>query len=133
MAKMPRRYPLSTADGQAIPLDVVRPYSLLAIGTSATAGSTDNSVPAEIELMTVLSTTDAFIQFFTTATVAEALTANTEKPDALFLPAGLLIVVCPPTEKSHYSIRALVTAGTAYVQFLESWTGLTLQSQINRR
>lgn len=127
------RYPLSTADGKAIPLDVVRPYSLLLLSLTAAAGSTAKQLPTGIDLFSVIATVDCFIKFYATANTAEALAVGVEELDTLFIHANLNIVVCPPVDKPYFSARALSTSGNLYIQFLESWTGLTLQSQINRR
>lgn len=127
------RYPLSTADGQSIPLDTVRPFSFLPLGLTTSAGTAAKQVPAGVELFSVLSTTDCYMRFYATSNVVGTLSADTEVTDTLFIPAGLLIVVSPPVDKPYFSARAVTEAGTAYIQFLASWSGLTLQSQITRR
>ena len=51
MANVSKRYPLSTADGKYIPLDVIRPLSLLKLTTSNSAGSASVEIPADVELL----------------------------------------------------------------------------------
>lgn len=133
MTAAQKRYPLSTADGKSIPLDAVRPYSFLALGVTPGAGTAAKQLPAEVELFSVMATVDCYLRFYAVATVVGAMVTDTEVLDTLFIPAGLHIVVSPPIGKEFFSARALSAAGTLYMQFLESWTGLTLQSQITRR
>lgn len=128
-----KRYPLSTADGQAIPLDVVRPYSLVPLNIGAEAGSPALQIPTDIDMFSIQSSVDCYIQFSASAVAASALVYDTENADTLFVPCGLLVVGSPPLSKSYYSVRALVSPGIVYLQFLTSWTGLALQSQIPRR
>ena len=72
MANIPNRYPLATADGQAIPLDVVRPNSSVQIALVTGAGSAALSLPTSTEVMVVYTDNDCLIQFAASAAVATA-------------------------------------------------------------
>ena len=133
MANIPNRYPLATADGQSIPLDVVRPNSSVQLTIATGAGSTSLSLPASTEVMVIYATKDCLIQFAESAAVATPYTSGTIKADSFFIPASTLMVLSPIPEKTSFSLIALAEAGIAYINFLEKWSGMALQSQFNRR
>ena len=133
MANIPNRYPLATADGQAIPLDVVRPNSSVQIALVIGAGSAALSLPTSTEVMVVYTDNDCLIQFAASAAVATAYVAGTIKADSFFIPASTLVVLSPIPEKPSFSLIGITAAGIAYINFLEKWSGMALQSQFNRR
>ena len=133
MANVSKRYPLSTADGKYIPLDVIRPLSLLKLTTSNSDGSASIEIPVDVELLRIKSSVDAFIQFFSASTIATAIVAGTPKPDALFLPAGVVVIISQPIGKNWLSVINDAAAGDCVVEYLECWNALSLQSQITRR
>ena len=133
MANVSKRYPLSTADGKYIPLDVIRPLSLLKVTTSNSVGSASIEIPADIELLRIKSSVDATIQFFPTSTVITAVVAGTAKQNALFLPANIVVIISQPTGKNWFSIINDAAAGNCIIEYLECWNALSLQSQITRR
>lgn len=133
MANIPNRYPLATADGQSIPLDVVRPNSSVQRSFTTGAGSTALSLPASTEVMVVYTDKDCLIQFAASAAVATAYVDGTIKADSFFIPASTLVVLSPIPEKPSFSLIGIAAAGTAYINFLEKWSGMALQSQFNRR
>ena len=100
MVNVSKRYPLSTADGKYIPLDVIRPLSLLKLTTSNSAGSASVEIPADVELLRIKSSVDASIQFFASSTVTVATVAGTPKPTALFLPANTVVIISQPIGKN---------------------------------
>lgn len=133
MAAIPSRYPLATADGQAIPLDVIRPNSSVLRAFTTGDGSAALSVPANVEVMIVVADQDCLIQFDTSAASATAYTDGTIKADSIFIFANTLIVVSPAPEKLSFSFIGISAAGNAYITFLEKWSGLALQTQFPRR
>ena len=133
MSNVSKRYPLSTADGKYIPLDVIRPLSLLKVTTSNSVGSASIEIPADIELLRIKSSVDATIQFFPTSTVITAVVAGTAKQNALFLPANIVVIISQPTGKNWFSIINDAAAGNCVIEYLECWNALSLQSQITRR
>ena len=133
MSNVSKRYPLSTADGKYIPLDVIRPLSSLKIATSNSAGSASIEVPADVELLRIKSSVDATIQFFSASTIITAIVLGTAKQNALFLPANTVIIISQPINKNWFSIINDAAAGTCVIEYLECWNALSLQSQITRR
>ena len=133
MSNVSKRYPLSTADGKYIPLDVIRPLSSLKIATSNSAGSASIEVPADVELLRIKSSVDATIQFFSASTIITVVVAGTAKQNALFLPANTVIIISQPINKNWFSIINDAAAGNCIVEYLECWNALSLQSQITRR
>ena len=133
MANVSKRYPLSTADGKYIPLDVIRPLSLLKVTTSNSVGSASIKIPADIELLRIKSSVDATIQFFSASTVITVVVAGTAKQNALFLPANTVVIISQPTGKNWFSIINDAAAGNCVVEYLECWNALSLQSKITRR
>ena len=133
MSNVSKRYPLSTADGKYIPLDVIRPLSSLKIATSNSVGSASIEIPADIELLRVKSSVDATIQFFSVSTIITAMVLGTAKQNALFLPANEVIIISQPINKNWFSIINDAAAGNCVIEYLECWNALSLQSQITRR
>ena len=133
MANIPNRYPLATADGQAIPLDVVRPNSSVLRSFNAAIGSAALSMPASTEVMVIYADKDCLIQFAASAAVAATYVDGTLKADSFFIPASTLMVLSPIPEKTSFSLIGLTVAGIAYINFLEKWSGMALQSQFTRR
>lgn len=128
-----KRYPLSTADGNYIPLEVERPNSYVRTPFLLTPGTTSAQVPSGVEILKIKSTANAIIQFFASATLATSIVDNTAKIDTSFLPLGETVYISPPTDKPYYSIIGDTTGGIAHIQLLESWNGLALQSQVTRK
>lgn len=133
MASIKNRYPLSTSDGQYIPLAVVRPESCLLLSIVTASATTAKDVPADVEFFQIVSDQDLIIQFAASGATAAAPVSGTIVADAIFIQKDLLQVVSPPIDKKNFSLRALTASGTALISFLEPWNALSLQSQITRR
>jgi hypothetical protein len=89
--------------------------------------------PATVEIMEVIASEDCVIQFAASAASATALVDATLKTDAMYIPADLVKIITPPIDKKSFSIIGVVNPGTAVIQFLESWSGLSTASQLPRR
>ena len=133
MANVKNRYPLSTSDGQYIPLAVVRPQSCLLQSILTASASAAQSVPADIDYFQIFSDQDLVIQFAASAAVAAAPVSGTPVTDAILVQKNILQVISPPIDKKSFSLRALTVNGTVLISFLEPWNALSLQSQITRR
>lgn len=133
MANVKNRYPLATADGQYIPLAVIRPKSCLLQSILTASGSTAQDVPADVDYFQIFADQDLVIQFATSAASASAPVSGTPVSDAILIQKNVLQVVSPPIDKKSFSLRALTANGTAWISFLEPWNALSLQSQITRR
>jgi hypothetical protein len=65
--------------------------------------------------------------------VAAALVDGTIVTDAIFVPANSISFISPPVDKLSLAMRGVTAGGTALINFLENWSGLSLQSQVTRR
>ena len=134
MTDVAGRYPLSSADGQAIPLDIIRPEGLIMVEFTEFAGSTGVKLSESTDCFMLKSDRECLIRFSTSgATVASIPVAGTEALDYLFVPANYLAMISPPIGKRFASIIGLTTSGTCIIQYLQSWSGLRSKSQNNRR
>lgn len=133
MANVKNRYPLATADGQYIPLAVIRPRSCLLQTILTASGSTAQDIPADVDYLQVFADQDFIIQFAASGASAAAPVSGTPVIDAIILQKNVTQVISPPIDKKSFSLRALTVNGTALISFLEPWNALALQSQITRR
>ncbi len=133
MSDLQKRYPFSAADGQAIPLDIIRPHGVIRKSFLLASPTAAMDVPSTVEAFSILSNEDCVVQFATSAASASALSDGVLKADSLFVPADILIVVSPPLDKKSFSIIGDSANGIAVLQFIETWSGLALQSQFARR
>ena len=126
MADVLGRYPLSTADGQAIPNDTIRPKALykIALTTSATSELT---LTAGYKTVVLYSDVDCYVKFGGTASVP----STTPVTDELFLPAGTIMTVSP--EQMKISAVALTGTGSLFVTLVATWSALSLELQNTRR
>ena len=126
MADVLGRYPLSTADGQAIPNDTIRPKALykIALTTSATSELT---LTAGYKTVVLYSDIDCYVKFGGTASVP----TTTPVTDELFLPAGTIMTVSP--EQMKISAVALTGTGSLFVTLVATWSALSLELQNTRR
>ena len=126
MADVLGRYPLSTADGQAIPNDTIRPKALykIALTTSATSELT---LTAGYKTVVLYSDIDCYVKFGGTASVP----STTPVTDELFLPAGTIMTVSP--EQMKVSAVALTGTGSLFVTLVATWSALSLELQNTRR
>lgn len=133
MADTTGRYPLSTANGQYIPLDVMRPNSMMS-KTFVTGSSTGAlTCPASIEILEIFADQDLIITFAASSASAAALSDGTSVADSYILKANTLAAISPPIGKKSFALRAITANGTALINFIESWSGLALASQSTRR
>ena len=133
MASVKNRYPLSTSDGQYIPLAVVRPASCLLQSILTASGSAAQDVPADVDFFQVFADQDFVIQFAASSASAAAPVSGTPVTDGIILQKNVTHIVSPPIDKKSFSLRAVTVNGTALISFLEPWNALSLQSQITRR
>lgn len=133
MSDLKARYPLSTPDGQAIPLDVVRPYGLV-FKTFLSSGPTAAlTIPAAIEVFSILASEDCLIKFAASAASAAVPADGVMAADTGIASKDILTVLSPPVDKKSISLIGLSANGTATLSYYENWSGLSLQSQITRR
>lgn len=133
MADLKNRYPLATAEGTLIPLDVVRPHGALTKTTATGASTAALTVPATVDIMIITPTEDTIVTFAASSASAAALSDGVMAADTFICMKDVSTVLTPPIDKKTYALRAVSTAGTAVINFIENWTGASLASQITRR
>jgi len=121
-------YGTSTADGQQIRIDVIRPIGLWALAIPANTGSTPNTtILNSDDLFEFRPTVDCIIDFTTTAVT------NPNGHLAVHVRANETILIAPPVRVISLSMVALQTAGTLYLAKYVNWAGLanttTLETQ----
>lgn len=120
-------YPLSTAEGTAIPLEVVSPTGYMFIRFSKTPTNVI-ALPASSDMIILNSDEDCILRFSNNlATLPEEAKVV---PDTLFLRKSMQVVVYP--QQKFLSVRRLVLDGTLHLQFIDTWHGLALASQYER-
>jgi hypothetical protein len=76
---------------------------------------------------------DCIMTFAASSPSAAALVDGVVAADTILLYADIATTVSPPIGKMLFSLRGVSLAGTALVNYFESWAGTTLQSQLTRR
>jgi hypothetical protein len=127
MPSTSQRYPLSTPDGIAIPLDVIRPHSFLA-KTTALVVSAPVAIPSAVEIASFTATEDCLVCFGDTAIIAAD---GVLQPDTIFIQKGARVTVAPTA--STFTVIAMSTPGYLYCQFIDKWAGLALETQYRKR
>jgi len=124
-----QRYPLSTADGQSIPLEVVKPLGVLRMPFTAASFNSQTLAETYLDKIFVVSASeDCYLSF---ASSASALVDNSVVPESLYIPAGLSIAFV--SNSLHLSTIGVSTSGVLHVQIIDTWAGLVLEAQVSRR
>ena len=120
-------YPLSTADGEAVPLDVIAPTGYMYIKFSSVATSV-LPLPATSDMIVLNADEDCIISFANV--VADFPAERTFVPDVLFLRKSMQVIVYP--QKKFISVKRLRLDGTLHLQFIDTWHGLALATQYEK-
>jgi len=129
MSDLTNRYPIATADGKAIPHDVLRPKGFYRLDLSTSPSGILN-LPSGTKLLVLCSTTDCVIKF--DSSVAVAMPGNaTLLSAAMFLPKNTIQTVSP--DVASLSGVAITVSGTLYITIAGAWSGLGLEHQYSRR
>lgn len=122
------RYPLSTPDGTAIPLDIIKPLALGKIVFVA-GGYTSCDIPAAYagKLLVAYSSVECYISEDAVPVVP---TVNAFTAKMIYIPAGVLIVFVAGAAK--IAAIGVAAAGTLHIQVADTWAGLALKAQLNR-
>lgn len=121
-------YPFATQDGKAIPLDIIKAKSVIMQSFIAGAG-TAITIPATATVGVLISDKACLLRFGTT--LPASLIANTEYADTVLVPSGSIVVVAMTPGTAY--VRGLSEAGTIYIQLIEKWAGLALNTQYQRK
>lgn len=123
-------YSLSTEDGKAIPLDVIRPLSLL-ITSWGIGGFSTITIPVAWKIATFFCERGCYVQF--DAPVGTTLPAeNIEHLNTLIVPPNTLVAstVLPGVAKVVGYSNLVV--GKLVAQQIQKWSGLALKRQISK-
>lgn len=127
MADLQGRYPLATADGQAIPNDTIRPKSAYKISFSDIASS-EITLTAGYKTAVLYSSVDCWVRFGGTASVP----STTPVADQVFLPAMTIMTVSPEQMKIS-AVADIPESGNLNVTVVATWSALSLELQNSRR
>jgi len=119
-------YPFSTKDAKVIPLDIIRPASLAKIPFLSASATVLADLSLSVPILVLRSSTDCYIRFGATAEVPSTALI----PDLLYLPAGTVMVIAP--EVSTYSVIGATENGDLWIQVIERWAGLGLETQFDQ-
>jgi hypothetical protein len=118
-------YPLVSQGGQAIPLEIVKPISMMQ-WTMMAGAAQEITIPAEAKTAWFYSSVNCVICFGSGAGVPSTLIDDTEYPNAIFIPAGhpINIEVTP-------GVATLLgfTSGVAFMNFMVQWAALSQARQ----
>lgn len=133
MSDIQGRYPLSTADGQAVPLDIIRPMGIVSISFNPSTGTSPFTLSDTLDCYSIRATEDCLVEFNATFPLATNLVNATFRADALYVPKNTILFISPPVSKNIISVLGISTSGLLHIQYIESWTGLALKNQYTRR
>lgn len=129
MADPTNRYPLATANGDAIPHDVMKPQGLYVLNLSTSATSV-LTLATTVKLLVLYSTVDCVLRF-TAGFSANIPSSGGFTADEMFLPKGTVMTVAVPT--NYISGIAISGSGVLYMTIATPWAGLGLEYQYSRR
>lgn len=119
-------YPFSTARGDAVPLEIVRPLGLAMFTFDVnTVGSI--TIPAGFNTCWLYATEECVVNFSPASSLPGALGEGTEYPSTIFIPKQTPI--CIQVAPGEGSLLGLATAGRLYVNNIQQWAALTQQLQ----
>lgn len=123
------RYPLSTPNGQSIPLDVVKPIGLLRINfnSSSFTSATDLASTYADKVFIATTTEDCYIHIGATPAVP---VSGIMQVDTIFIPAGATLSFVMDSLK--IAAIGVTAVGRLDIQICETWAGLAIAAQINR-
>jgi hypothetical protein len=127
------RYPLSTGDGQATPLEIIRPEGLTIFQVSYGVAISDHDLVADIDCFSAFSEVPCYIRFAADNASATLPATAIYQADLLFIPANMIILFSPPIDKRNIAILSMRGSGTLILQALQTWNGLALKGQQTRR
>jgi len=123
------RYPLSTPNGQAIPLDIIKPIALMKItfNFATYVAATDLAASYSGKVFVATTDQDCYISFANSPTVP---VSGTVIEDVIYIPAGATVAFV--TDSLKLAAIGLSAAGHVEIQICETWAGLAIAAQINR-
>jgi hypothetical protein len=127
------RYPSSSYDGNAIPLEIIRPKGFLYLDFTEVVASTPVQLPDGTDVYNISSNVDCVALFAATSINATLPAMGTLQADTLYIPEFMHITFTIPIDKRYISLIAVSTAGRAFIQQAEAWSGLARLADLARR
>ena len=124
-------YPLSTDNGVAIPLDIVRPLGSIK-WTVASGGDLAITIPGTFALVSVFSNVNCLLDFSNTVSYPAA--DATKYESSFMIPADTILTLAIPSQGAAklVNLSAEVT-GLVVMNCLQKWAGIGLRRQLERR
>ena len=121
-------YPLSTKEGNAVPLDVIRPNGVIRKSFTST-GTSPIALPNDTDIYSLFATENCYV-LFADATITLPADGSFED-DILYVPVNTQIMIRLPDV--HFSvISASSRSGELVLQSCITWHGIALASQFVR-
>lgn len=124
MAIINEQYPLTTQDGVAIPLDIIKPSGLIFQALTSSAW-TSITIPLKTDLVMLKASEDCILDM--TGLAAIAFVEGAYNAKALYLPKGFVVAVA--IDPGVIKARAVSTATVLYIQGIYKWAALSLPRQ----
>lgn len=123
-----QRYPLSSADGQAIPLEVIKPLGVLVVDFTIT-GYTAVSIPAAYvdKIFIASSSEDCYIS---TSASPVSVVAGTVATDIVHVPSTMVVAFV--ANSTTLNVRGVSAVGRVILQIADTWASLSLEQQVTR-
>lgn len=128
MPSTTQRYPLSTSDGTAIPLEIMKPHSFVQKSFLQASATAAQPVPTGVEIMSITVSEDVILRF---GAAAVALADGVNYPDTVLVKAGTRVCIAPKADT--FTLKGFTANGLAYIQYIEKWAGLALAKQLTGR
>lgn len=123
-------YSLSTEDGKAIPLDIIRPLSVIKKNFAA-LGTGVLTIPANWKIASFFSNAGCFIQF-AAATIPANPVDDTEYADVLWVPPNFVVTSTVLPGAARIISADGITPGYVIAQQIQKWAGLALKRQTTK-
>lgn len=130
MAEPTSLYPLATQDSQSIPLDIIKPTSLMKRDISTSVASF--TLSSAFRFSTFFSSVDCWIDSLNDGTAVPA--DGVEKIGWIYVPADYLVTAeIVPGPMRAFSADVDATSGRLIIQGFVRWDALSLPVQYSRK
>jgi hypothetical protein len=118
-------YPFSTARGDAIPLEIVKPKALISYAFTENVAQSI-IIPADFTTCWIYATATCILRF-NAIVLPDGLVNATEYSDALIIPpeTPINVFVTP----GDAQLLGLTEAGTVYINYVTQWAALNQATQ----
>lgn len=122
-------YPIATQDSQSIPMDVIEPIALIV--SVAAEDEAEITIPAGYRVATISVDKETFIRF---GQAIGSVVDGVINADLLYIPEGSTITVAIPINETDCYVKAASTnVGKVYIQLVQQWSSLGIDTQYVRK